>query len=213
MAVTGKGNITVHEHLHDISLLTDETAKKKFKNLRDQFRLELKKVPAGRVGDPSLPLQDYLSSWPWFKMMFFLKDKIHKRMTNTTPTGVSIKRNCDEMEFTQSEVFDEDNPGTQDSQDAPHSDTLNDQFKDPMAREHCLKRMKECTLQSDFLAIEKQRLELLKRQADEESDSDRMFLLSLLPAMKTLGPRRSQLFRLKVQQLLYDSQYSQDFDQ
>ena len=199
--------------MYGVYLFTDETAKKKFKNLRDQFRLELKKVPEGRAGDPSLPLEEYLSSWPWFKMMFFLKDKIHRRMANNILMGVTIKRNCDELESTQSDMLDEDNHLSYDSQDALYHDRLNYHLKDHNTRLNSLKRMRESTMNGDYLAIEKQRLELLKRQSDEESDSDRMFLLSLLPSLKTLDPRRAQVFRLRVQQLLFDAQYSQIFDQ
>lgn len=70
----------------------------------------------------------------------------------------------------------------------------------------CSKKMKESNLQVNFL-------ELLRTQAEEERDGDRMFLLSLLPAMKALEPQRACLFRIKVQQLLYEAQFSQDFGQ
>ncbi|KAK4291209.1 hypothetical protein Pmani_035943 [Petrolisthes manimaculis] len=116
------------ERIGDQLNVSGENAKKRFKNLRDQFRLELKKVPTGRAGDPDLPLDQYRK------------------------------------------------------------------------------------LQNEFLVIEKQRLEIEERRSREEKDSDRMFLLSLLDSVKTLQPRRAHVFRIKVQQLLYEAQYSEDFD-
>ncbi|KAK4299017.1 hypothetical protein Pmani_028673 [Petrolisthes manimaculis] len=70
------------ERIGDQLNVSGENAKKRFKNLRDQFRLELKKVPTGRAGDPDLPLDQYRSNWPWFKMMFFLKDQMKGRGPN-----------------------------------------------------------------------------------------------------------------------------------
>ncbi|CAK1549120.1 unnamed protein product [Leptosia nina] len=46
--------------------------KKKWKNLRDIYRKELKKIPKSRSGDPSL---DYEPSWKYFSMLGFLKDE------------------------------------------------------------------------------------------------------------------------------------------
>lgn len=215
-----------------LSSFTEETAKKKFKNLRDQFRLELKKVPKGRVGDPTLPPDAYLSSWPWFSMMFFLRDKIHRRAmmadslasngigaradtsanggagTGYFTGGVTIKRNNEDLESSKSDAYDEDNSAFYDSQEATQSERLSVYFREQNLRAN--KRPREAGLQ-DFLEVEKQRLELLQRQQEESSDSDRMFLLSLLAPMKALEPRCAQLFRLKVQQLLYESQFPSHF--
>ncbi|KAG0722913.1 Transcription factor Adf-1 [Chionoecetes opilio] len=206
--------------------VTEESAKKKFKNLRDQFRLELKKVPQGRDGDPTLTVEEHLSIWPWFKQMFFLKDRI-KRTVGKTPsasvTGVAINRNSEEesnqslpsdaYQSLPSDAFGEANHVQQESQEDPlNIEGLDVHLTEAPSPVNCLKRMRESTLQSDYLAVEIQRMEMLKRQSDDERDSDRQFLLSLLPAIKALHPRRSQQFRLRVQQLLYDAQYSHAFD-
>lgn len=203
-----RGNITYQKadkQLYGLCFFTDEAAKKKFKNLRDQFRLELKKVPEGRAGDPNLAAEEYLSSWPWFRLMFFIKDKITRRMSNHMPS-ISIKRNHDEMEATEYEAFEEGHfpsPNTHDRLNASFTDII---------RPSCAKRLREDASHADYLTLESQRLELLRRQSDDERDSDRMFLLSLLPAVKTLDPRRAHIFRLKVHHLLYDARYSPHFE-
>lgn len=198
-------------------------AKKKFKNLRDQFRLELKKVPEGRAGDPTLPPEAYLSSWPWFGMMFFLRDMIHRRAMmadslanngiggrggmNDLLGGITIKRNYEDMESSQSEAYEEDNSVFHDSHEATLCSV---QVREQSVRPNGFKRSREIGMQ-ELLAVEKQRLELFQRQQEDERDSDRMFLLSLMAPMKALEPHRAHMFRLKVQQLLYDAQYSQNF--
>ena len=40
-------------------------------NLRDQFRAALKKVLIAKSGDCGLPMEEYLSTWQYFQMMFF----------------------------------------------------------------------------------------------------------------------------------------------
>lgn len=72
--------------------LSDEAAQKKLKIHSDQFRLELKKVLAGKSGDPGLPLKDYRSMWPWFRMLFFLMDQIQGRATTENLSFTPAKK-------------------------------------------------------------------------------------------------------------------------
>ncbi|XP_063590396.1 transcription factor Adf-1-like [Penaeus indicus] len=179
--------------------VSDEAAKKKFKNLRDQFRLELKKVPLEKSGDQELQMEEYLTIWPWFRKMYFLKDQILRRANTGNSSGASAKRKY-EMDYTEGEIANQPSPlqvfdGIQNYLSKGQSEDSD-----------CSKKMKESSLQGNFL-------EMLRKQAEEERDGDRMFLLSLLPAMKALEPQRACLFRIKVQQLLYEAQFSQDFGQ
>ena len=73
-------------------VVTEAVAKKKFKILRDQFRVELKKLPNGKSGDPGIPIEEYHSTWPFFKMLFFLKDQICRRKTNGNLSDVVMKQ-------------------------------------------------------------------------------------------------------------------------
>lgn len=180
-----------------------ETAKRRFKNLRDQFRIELRKVPVGKGGD--LPLDEYLSTWPWFKHMFFLKDQMKACVGTSTASGVGSNKGKRKCEYQQ-----EPKETNNSYEEAPTNSTMKEQYV-PMTY---AKKLKASTLelQSDLIAIEKQRLELQKQRCDEEKDPDRMFLLSLLNSIKTLQPRRAHVFRIKVQQLLYEAQYADVFN-
>ena len=60
----------------------------------------------------------------------------------------------------------------------------------------------------DFLEIEKQKLELLKKDISEENDDCRHFALSLVPMMKKMTPMAQHHFRTKVQQLAFESLYT-----
>ncbi|MPC90662.1 hypothetical protein E2C01_085659 [Portunus trituberculatus] len=136
-----------------------------------------------------------------------MRDKITRRMPSNNMPTITIKRNNEEMEATEYEAFDENNYASPDAHER-----LNASFND-IIRPSCAKRLRDNTTHADYLTLEAQRLELLRRQSDDERDSDRMFLLSLLPAVKTLDPRRSHLFRLKVHHLLYDARYSPHFEE
>ncbi|XP_047740795.1 LOW QUALITY PROTEIN: transcription factor Adf-1-like, partial [Hyalella azteca] len=56
--------------------IPESVARKKYNSLRDHSRTELKKVPHVKSGDPGLLPEEYTSIWPFFKMMFFLKDQM-----------------------------------------------------------------------------------------------------------------------------------------
>ena len=56
--------------------MTAEEALRKWKNLRDHFVRELKKVkkkPSGGKGPP------YVSKWPYYEVMGFITDTVHHR--------------------------------------------------------------------------------------------------------------------------------------
>ncbi|CAK1554371.1 unnamed protein product [Leptosia nina] len=48
--------------------------RKKWKNTRDQFMKEFKKIPVSRSGDAGA--DQNTSMWPYFKMMLFIKDDV-----------------------------------------------------------------------------------------------------------------------------------------
>lgn len=47
--------------------------KKRWKNIKDQYRKELKKLPQSR---PGIPIDSITSSWKYFEYMTFLKDEL-----------------------------------------------------------------------------------------------------------------------------------------
>jgi hypothetical protein len=53
-----------------------DEVERKFKSLRTSFLGELKKIPAWRSGQGADEIGTADSSWPFFSLLFFLKDTI-----------------------------------------------------------------------------------------------------------------------------------------
>ncbi|GBP14833.1 hypothetical protein EVAR_75424_1 [Eumeta japonica] len=53
---------------------TEKALRKKWKNIRDQFMKEFKKIPVCRSGDAGT--DENTSRWPYFQMMLFIKDDV-----------------------------------------------------------------------------------------------------------------------------------------
>lgn len=59
------------------TLFTETLVKTKWKNLRDTFRRELRKIPAPRSGDAADAIHEV--TWPYYKYLLFLKDQFISR--------------------------------------------------------------------------------------------------------------------------------------
>lgn len=70
-----------------IYFFAEDDLKKKWKNLRDQFRHELKKIPIRGTGDPEDSDESY-SNWAHFKDLLFLKDQMKCRQL---PENLEVK--------------------------------------------------------------------------------------------------------------------------
>ncbi|MEE6521006.1 hypothetical protein FKM82_018983 [Ascaphus truei] len=57
--------------------------KGKWKNLRDSFRREIRKLPPIRSGDAGPSSKDTHSNWPFFKNMMFLQDQMKPAITES----------------------------------------------------------------------------------------------------------------------------------
>ena len=107
--------------------------KVKWRNLRDQFQREMKKVKKPRSGDPGSPsMSTYSGKWVYFKKLLFLKDTMMPKRTdsnfnNETPNSVETENKADDT------MTDEDlsviavMPGSSQNQDVaivePHNET------------------------------------------------------------------------------------------
>ncbi|CAD1478292.1 unnamed protein product [Heterotrigona itama] len=91
-----------------------EEVRLKWRNLRDQFRRELKKMRKPRSKDPGdPPISNYRGKWVYFEMLLFLKDTmIQKRTEDCFNNNLA---NADETECKQDIVNDEDLTITEDS--------------------------------------------------------------------------------------------------
>lgn len=85
----------------------EDDAKKKWKNLRDTFLREVKKVKKSRSGDQQECAEIYIGKWIYYKSMLFLKDTTTPRDTegNVSEENESeVEENDDNIEHVQSPV-------------------------------------------------------------------------------------------------------------
>ena len=56
-----------------------------------------------------------------------------------------------------------------------------------------------------MLQLEKEKLEILKKGSEEENDDCRQFMMSLVPSLRMMSQKNQCVFRMKVQQLVFEA--------
>jgi hypothetical protein len=78
--------------------------KRKWKNLKDKFRIKVNKIPGSRSGAENV---DCTSKWPFFDMMLFVKDTILP--SPTTGNLPSLLMDDDSQDYTEDTLDNDDN--------------------------------------------------------------------------------------------------------
>ena len=202
--------------------------KKKWKSLRDNFRTELKKVPFGKSGDIGLPVDQYLSRWPYFRMMFFLRDSmLWKKVPNSlvssnevqhvgqepsspTPTTESGEVNEPQLESNQNQEL-------QTMNNEMDVEKLTPSFQLASYEKPSRKRKSNLNVDNDSYIhlelenreVEKHRRQILleenRRRKKEEDDADRHFLLSLLPSLAKVPEHKKLAIRIRIYEVLKEA--------
>ncbi len=200
--------------------------KKRWKSLRDNFRAELKKVPAGTSADAALPIDQYLSKWPYFKMMFFLKDSMKGRplTSNLTRAPTLQESETEACSPAPSQVFEHSEPKVEILESPRSRQRLtaeNEAESGPSSPEQdgrgpANKRKRDSSESGSLLEIERERLEVekqklqlliedVRRRQSEENDADRHFLLSLLPILRQVPMREKFQVQVCIQETLREA--------
>ena len=197
-----------------------ETWKKRWKSLRDNFRIELKKVPVGRSGDPGLAVDQYLSKWPFFKIMFFLKDvmvwrKMSSKLLRPTDLQEAAKETCSPSPYTSSLPSDfqsqELNAGgkVMETESCPS-------FQVTSHEKINRKRKRNLEIDNDrLIEIEKEKLEVAEqkvqflieennRREREDSNAHRHYLLSLLPLLAKVPKNKKLKLKNRIQYTFHE---------
>ena len=179
------------------TVFAEEAAKTKWKGLRDNFRRELKKIDKPRSGDGAPP---HTPRWIHYKALEFLRDVMEPGKTsgNIASPTICIEEPQDsevtQLNVEQNEVnstFSED--ATSEVQD--HSTTLRAP-KRKRGRGKC-----NTSYQEELVRLEKQKLEWLSKQEEEQND-DLNFFRSLVPHIKQLPPTRKLFLRSQFQNMV-----------
>ncbi|KAG8275832.1 hypothetical protein J6590_077863 [Homalodisca vitripennis] len=197
-------------------LVTGETVKGKWKNLRDTFRRELKKVPGYRSGSDGDQAPKYTGHWPYFERMLFLRGVMTPRPTDSNMSVTDEERNENNI-GTITHESDPDDPGNSiqshvDDVDVGSNSEVSRSVKnlytsnnDQVQTAPYISKRRKLTgseqFNADILALEAKKINMLEKDSDQ-NDDDLNFFKSLLPHMKTLPAVNKLFFRSKVQNML-----------
>ncbi|CAH0713410.1 unnamed protein product, partial [Brenthis ino] len=162
--------------------------KKKWKNLRDNYRKELKKCRVGRPGDSGD--ESYESSWKYFQMMDFTKDELMP-VANESNLSQEEEQDSGDQNINNKETntVEDDNLGRSvEYREGFHTEQNVDGDRVEMSKR---KRTPQ-DIREQYLEIERKKLKLLenesilRRTVDIQKSQDYHFLMSLLPEIERL---------------------------
>ena len=165
--------------------------RKKWKRLRDKFRMTLASIPKSKSGD--VQISDYQGEWKYFKSLLFLKEQFTKK-----PEGYFPKNDDN--------VFAESSQNLQDDSDDNESEQAVKDEPVQSPAENSDSEMSNTT-PSSFLHLSsgrKRPMENLeftqqkKSKKEEEEDEDLNFFKSLLPHVRSLSAYDKMEYRMKI---------------
>lgn len=193
-----------------IFVLSGVVAKLKWKNLKDSYRKNIQKLPPLKSDSKACQIK-----WPYFEMMGFIKDYVvHTRGGSNLPDNSFISDDNIEPEQPDEVSNDKDTSDfastSNCTQEYPTSTPI--QFSDPgfHSNSKCSQKSKykykkqRRDIDIEFLKLEEQRLELLRRDINNKSEenSDLQFFKSLLPFMESLSPIENLEVRGEIQNVI-----------
>ncbi|XP_075444883.1 uncharacterized protein LOC142488352 isoform X2 [Ascaphus truei] len=164
------------KEIGEILSIPTDLAKGKWKNLRDSFRRELKKIKPSDSGDEATSVYEKTSSWPFFKQMEFLKEQM-------TRAFAVPNRDVSEVDVSGEVTLDEES-----------------YCEAPVSLEPKPKKMKNsCEFKKQLICLEDKKLEIITNAFRDNADEDLHFFKSLLPYIKKLDPIKKLMVRLDIQ--------------
>ncbi|XP_044764520.1 uncharacterized protein LOC123321081 [Coccinella septempunctata] len=178
--------------------IPENVVRTKWKNLRDTFRKELKKMPVKRSGDGA---SSWRSSWPYFDNLYFLKDQFTARKsTSNLPDGEIFDEDLN-SQLSNEEILDNVDPPSM--VDISQSCINEPSTSTPSVSNFSRKRESD---HNDCHTPLEEKIKLLSNQK-KPPDEDECFFESLLPHIRTLSPRKKMLLRMNIQKEVYDCVY------
>jgi len=181
-----------------------KTAKARWKNMRDYYRLELRKLETQKSGsgtDQATPT----SSWAHFTVMSFLKDilKSGKGCTGLSEETYPQDPQCEvavyEADDSQVTVIKSE-PSVQSTH--PSSSASNEDLSAPKKKRPYPGTESIIRENEDVIDLEHKKPARMDRERAAEEDDDLLYLKSLLPHIKSLPRIRRLRLRSKFQELV-----------
>ncbi|XP_014271324.1 uncharacterized protein [Halyomorpha halys] len=181
--------------------LTGPTAKSRWKNLRDNFRRELRRSSIGFHGTAA---EEYNSSWRYFNSMFFVKDQL--RQNNIiSPLAMSRAQNrLDAKDDPSSSVLPN---GEVD--DVEIVETTHDAFVKEFPKPSCSSSSsKSTTTKSEGEDLQKHMAAAMLASIDPDVG----FLASLLPHMRSVSAEKKALLKNHMLQVVLQYSDNEEID-
>lgn len=197
-------------------MFVEDDAKKKWKNLRDTFLRETKKVKKSRSGDAQESAEIYTGKWIYYKSMLFLKDTTTPRDTegNVSEEDQSeVEENNEHMQSPTSPSFVADTE-TDDvsilsvssvlaSNISNESDVLASATQEVSSKKR-RKKQENISFENELLKLETQKLSALLQSNKDQTipdDEDMLFLKSLHPYFHNLTNIQKLKIRNQMQSI------------
>lgn len=208
-------------------VFSETLVKKKWKYLRDQFAVELGKIPPARSADAADDAPT--SKWQYFKLLHFLKGVVKARASSGNLSGVTtsdiVVTSLPESPQVEYQIGTTEHPlategvpaSSSHTKDTPEreDEVMEKQWLTPPAsrpkKRGAIKRFKRNTYNQSILDIEQRKIQYLKekinRKQDKDDDEDLMFFKSLLPHVKMIPAAQKLIFRSRLQELVQQFAY------
>lgn len=175
-------------------IFSEAEVKITWKNLRQEFGKQLRKIE-DRSGDVAAESENV--HWPYFKKLLFLQDQFEPYASAGNLPSVELN----------------DGNSESDCQLLTGDPTLSDSQSNFVAYPDAKIGYKmhftpEAEVELMLLQLEQEKLALEEeKNRRNPNDEDIGFLNSLLPHLKELSPEEKLIFRMKVQQILFEMVY------
>lgn len=212
----------LHQHWKKIAFeagMREDRIKKIWRNLRQEFGKQVKRIYS--AGCESL--ETACPQWPYFQGLLFLKEQfITGETTSSNPTEPDAEPNQEDNTFDE---FQEEFEGTSPyrsrspsviSDNTPqHQNGLvpyagyNNNSNNGGGGSRKRKHSDTEDMTRVMFQLEKEKMEMQRQQQNTANarDEDLGFFNSLLPHVRQLPPQQKMVFRLRVQQQLYELMY------
>lgn len=174
--------------------------------MRDNFRVERKKQHSQiKSGSDSSAL--FKRKWVYMDQMLFLKDITDSAPMTGSLSPVAGPSHVDAVDVVtlpseETTIHQISDPALEADVEAPPADaSVQSHVSKTPSNRPGRSNHRRTTETNDFLAIEKEKVELLRANADLKMDGDYNFLVSFLPIMRKMTDMQKLQFRVKMSEL------------
>ncbi|KAH9638830.1 hypothetical protein HF086_012783 [Spodoptera exigua] len=175
----------------------EKQLRKKWKNLRDQYRKEKKKFPTPRSGDGGDEVE---STWPYFQLMQFINDDITPEVMtgnlHDSDDSESLNESCQTEQYNIADVMSLSASTCSSRTSASKRNKSASDYRDELI---------ECQRKKILLIEQK----MASNSEQPEKCDDYYFFISLVPQMKKFSELQKLRIRNKISQIIHQTERMQ----